>query len=230
MPTSPLTGSRVPDLGYAADVAAIVTNAITDVEGAGIPRFPDTSARAAAYTAWVDAGGTMTDGLHCYVTGIGDQVYFNGGWRLASGLGAHAIQTSGFAANDTEARVTGSSNWTGPLVTGRTYQVAGQGTFSTDTAGNFPEVRLRGARGATPTGTSQVLAVSRGHLPATNRYANANLFGTFGVATTGSHTLSLFLRRLGGAGTVTLGAGDSGIFEYTVTDIGPYESGVPLIP
>lgn len=232
MPTDPLTGSRYPVSGDAPTIWTYIENAVKDLSDNTFPRFASTTARDTAFASWVGAGNAMTSGLHCHVTGIGDQVYSTsaGAWLLLSGQRMHGLQTTSFVANSTEARVTGGTNVTDTLVTGRKYEIKAQGAFDTDVDGNTAELRLRGARSGTPTTTSTVLAISQTTITSTARPNTWNLYGTFGVTVTASHTLSLFLRRFGGSGTVTVGVSGSGVFEYTITDIGPYTSGVPLIP
>lgn len=93
MPNSLLTGTRVPDPGYAADIAKIVQDAIEDIEGTTIPRFGDTAERDAAYAAWVAAGGVLEDGMHC---AVGKDRYRRSGgtWKLDTNNGG----TSGVLA------------------------------------------------------------------------------------------------------------------------------------
>lgn len=80
--TTPLAG-----LPYPGDPATTPPNGPAQiaalaraVEAIGIPSYANAGARNAAYAAWVAAGNTMRDGLHCNVAGI-DQVYRSGKWR-----------------------------------------------------------------------------------------------------------------------------------------------------
>ena len=80
MPTDPLTASRYPSSNAAPNVAQDIQNAVFDLSDNTIPRFATTTARDTAFTAWTNSGGVLVDGLHCHVTGVGDQVRINGQW------------------------------------------------------------------------------------------------------------------------------------------------------
>lgn len=78
--TDPLTGARYPTSGDAAAIATYFQNLANDLSDNTIPVFASTSARDTAFTAWVAQGNSMHDGLHCFVTGLGDQTYVNSAW------------------------------------------------------------------------------------------------------------------------------------------------------
>lgn len=82
MPNSPLTNTRIPDSTYTADIADIVHKAIYDLEGNTCPRFTTTTARDAAYSAWVAAGYTLADGRECYTDDAGFWDHTGGAWVL----------------------------------------------------------------------------------------------------------------------------------------------------
>ncbi|MCU1617206.1 MAG: hypothetical protein JWO98_4746 [Frankiales bacterium] len=100
MPTEPLTGAPYPDLNHDANIAQIVQDAVTGLADATYAGpFATTTARDTAFAAWVAAGNTMRDGLHCHVTGTGDQVYLSGAWKTLpfyrTGAGTYNSNASG---------------------------------------------------------------------------------------------------------------------------------------
>lgn len=81
MPTDPLTSSRYPAGSDSPNIAQYIQNAVTDLaDNTWTGPFATTTARDTAFSTWVSGGGTMRNGLHCHVTGVGDQVYLDGNW------------------------------------------------------------------------------------------------------------------------------------------------------
>jgi hypothetical protein len=79
--TEPLTGARIPTQTDGPLGGLQIANATTDIAPATVPYFATASARDTAFSAWVAAGHTMRNGLHCHVQGIGDMEYAVGtGW------------------------------------------------------------------------------------------------------------------------------------------------------
>jgi len=96
VPTDPLTSSRYPSASAAPNVAQDIQNVVTDLsDNTFAGPFTNETARDAAFNAWVAAGNTMRGGLHCYVNGVGDQVYLSGSWwtipRIQSGKAAASL-------------------------------------------------------------------------------------------------------------------------------------------
>lgn len=82
MPTEPLTGARYPASSAAPNVPQDIQNAVQDLADIGYAGpHASTTARDSAFSAWVALGNTMRNGLHCHVTGVGDQVYLNSNWQ-----------------------------------------------------------------------------------------------------------------------------------------------------
>jgi hypothetical protein len=78
--TDPLTGARYPDSTDSATLWDKIQNAVNDLSGMSVPRFTSTTARDTAYSNWVAAGHTMTDGLECNVSGT-HYIYRSATWR-----------------------------------------------------------------------------------------------------------------------------------------------------
>lgn len=109
MPTDPLTGSRYPASSDSPNIAQYIQNAVYDLADNTIPRFATTAARDSAFAAWVSAGNSMTDGLHCWVSAVGDQVYLSGAW-VTIGNGVPFPQPFGFLlGSGTQAVATGTA-------------------------------------------------------------------------------------------------------------------------
>lgn len=109
MPSSPLTDSRVPDGTYEADVAAIVSNAVTDIESHTIPRFASTTVRDQKYAAWSAATGkAIANGMRCFTTAGGgvEWLRYGGSWiQVFSDAGWDALSpNSPFTATSKGAR------------------------------------------------------------------------------------------------------------------------------
>lgn len=116
MPNEPLTGARYPAASAAPNVPQDIQNAVMDLADNTIPTFVTSTARDAAYQAWVAAGGAMRDGLRCYVsTDAQFQNYEDGSWRMEKYAGAISLpgtpiintSTSGGIPNNTVTTVTG---------------------------------------------------------------------------------------------------------------------------
>jgi hypothetical protein len=81
VPNDPLTSSRYPAASAAPNVAQDIQNAVTDLaDNTWAGPFATTTARDTAFSTWVSGGGTMRNGLHAHVTGLGDQVDLDGNW------------------------------------------------------------------------------------------------------------------------------------------------------
>lgn len=79
--TDPLTGARYPTATNAVSVPQDIQNAVNDLsDNMFAGPFSSASARDTAFSAWVAQGHSMIDGLHCFVSGLGDQTYANGAW------------------------------------------------------------------------------------------------------------------------------------------------------
>lgn len=82
MQIEPLTGARKPEQTDGPLGGLQISNAVTDLapKVLGGP-FATASARDTAYASWVTAGNSMRDGLECWLTGTGHQVYTSAhGW------------------------------------------------------------------------------------------------------------------------------------------------------
>lgn len=79
--TDPITGARYPGSADAPNVNQDLQNLANDLSPLTHPYFTSTASRDTHYSSWVSAGGTMRDGLHCHVQGVGDQTYLSGSWR-----------------------------------------------------------------------------------------------------------------------------------------------------
>lgn len=166
------------------------------------------------------------------ITGIVDERPWtdpSGGPRGILG-GGH--QTSTQSANSsTQVRVVGNTNQSKTCYTGRAYQVDWDSTAQTDTPGANAAVNIYGAAG-TAAGTSDVLLTSRGvPLDAVGGPGARGLamHNCFTVATTGQKTVSAYLSRAAGSGTVTI----SGQIHLEIRDIGPASvltGDYPVIP
>lgn len=82
MPTDPLTAARYPASSANPNVPLDIQNAVNDLSSTTIPRFSTTTARDAAYSAWVSAGHAMTNGLFCVVAG--QLMEYRGTWQLVN--------------------------------------------------------------------------------------------------------------------------------------------------
>lgn len=131
MPTEPLTGTPYPAASAAPNVPQDIQNAVAGLaDNTFAGPFASTTTRDAAFAAWVAAGNTMRNYLHCTVTGVGEQVYLSGAWR------------------NTTVAVTGGRLWT--------FARSGnaQDTFA---SGSFVVVQSDTISGA-PAGTFQVIS------------------------------------------------------------------------
>lgn len=104
MHTDPLTGARYPDSTDAPNVSQFIQEAVNDLSDQVVPRFTTAAARDSAYTAWVAAGNTMTNGLVCTVGG--ELQCYRGAWKTQGGTlyrrvtaTATGTLTSGTTAN-----------------------------------------------------------------------------------------------------------------------------------
>lgn len=86
MPTDALTGSRYPASSNVPNVPQDIQNAVFDLSDNTIPYFTSTTARNTAYSTWVTQGGTMRNGLQCYVNSVGPMIYELGQWRNLTGV------------------------------------------------------------------------------------------------------------------------------------------------
>lgn len=81
MPTSPLVSARYPASSSAPNVNQDIQNAVYDLEDNLLAGpFATTTARDSAFSSWTALGNTLRDGLHCWVTGIGEMIYLSGAW------------------------------------------------------------------------------------------------------------------------------------------------------
>lgn len=101
MLTEPLTGARKPEETDGPLGGLQISNLADDLAPDTIPYFTTASARDTAFSNWVSAGHSMRNGLHCYVSGIGDQVYVSGSWQKlvptqpTRGIAAFTLDNSG---------------------------------------------------------------------------------------------------------------------------------------
>jgi hypothetical protein len=77
-------------------VSQDIQNAVGDLaDNTFAGPFASTTARDSAFSAWVGAGNAMREGLHCHVSGVGDQVFVGGNWmtrpRIQWGKAAASI-------------------------------------------------------------------------------------------------------------------------------------------
>jgi hypothetical protein len=100
VPNSPLTNTRIPDSTYTTNPPQDIHNAVYDLEVNGCPRFTTTTARDAAYSAWVAAGNTLANGRSCWTDDSGFWDRIGGAWllRLAQPTSGILSLTSGWAA------------------------------------------------------------------------------------------------------------------------------------
>jgi hypothetical protein len=94
VPTDPLTASRYPGLNSSPNIPQDIQNAVWDLADNTIPRFATTTARDAAYAAWIAAGHTLASGMHCTVGGA-LQVYRNG-WKPAGETLVREVDNTAF--------------------------------------------------------------------------------------------------------------------------------------
>jgi hypothetical protein len=80
VPNDPLTAARYPASSANPNVPLDIQNAVNDLSSTTIPRFATTTARDAAYSAWVSAGHSLTTGLFCVVAG--QLMEYRGSWQL----------------------------------------------------------------------------------------------------------------------------------------------------
>ena len=79
MHTDPLTAARYPDSTDVPNVAQFIQNAVNDLSDQSVPRFASSAARDSAFTAWVAAGNTMTNGLMAVTSG--QLQMYSGTWQ-----------------------------------------------------------------------------------------------------------------------------------------------------
>jgi len=107
VPTDPLTSSRYPAGSDSPNIAQYIQNAVVDLADNTVTGpFATTTARDAAFTAWTAMGNSMRDGLECYVTGVGKQVYRNGAWRSTVALQAGAVTANITSSTFSQGNVT----------------------------------------------------------------------------------------------------------------------------
>lgn len=167
----------------------------------------------------------LTDGHGIPDVGIG------GVWRPTSSLiDASPISTAATSAVSTDTRVTTTAaNRTLALKAGRLYQVTFSALMDADVASGG-EARIRGKAGATPVAADTCLCMGAAQVTNPGRPQNVWMSGHFGVVASGNVTLSLFLRRLAAAGTITIsGTAGSGIMDLDVHERGPYVAGFPQL-
>jgi hypothetical protein len=150
---------------------------------------------------------------------IDERVWVNPGGEAPRGIVGGGHQTSTQSANSsTPVRVVGNTNQSKTCYTGRAYQVDWDSTAQTDTAGAVCAVNIYGAAGGTA-GTSDVLLTSRGvplDTPGGPGARGLAMHDCFTVASTGQKTVSAYMFRAAGSGTVTI----SGQIHLEIRDIG----------
>lgn len=214
MPTDPLTTSRYPSASAAPNVNQDIQNAVLDLaDNTYAGPFATTTARNTAFTAWVAAGNAMRDGLHCHVTGVGDQVYLSGAWRTAS-----SGVTSGRYWNIPR---TGNASDTPPY-TADTYVSVHTGTVSNAPEGGFLVTsRLVISNTANITGYQRLVvnSVTVGSDPRADTIGTSRMVfvQTVGVTHPGGNlNLIAYYRAASGSPTVW-----SQGTEFTVAYLGP---------
>ena len=240
MPDSPLTDSRVPDGSYAADIASIVTNAITDIESYACPRYDSSNERDLAYTAWQAATGrSIEDGMSCWVADhYEDRI--DGAWTeraSSTGLVAFKSNEDAAAGSISEARIPGGHNIPGTrLVPGRSYEAIAKGWVQATGADGAVILKLRARRGDIPTTSSAVVGDDLVYMHATGTggragfRAGAGSLFQVGTASTAWHIHLFGTRNAGVSMSSWQVVPDSrGVHSIAVYDRGPAHPNIPTI-
>lgn len=209
MDTEPLTGARKPEQSDGPLGGLQISHAVDDLAPLTDPYFATTSARDTAFSNWVAAGHTMRDGLHCYVSGIGDLVYQGGQWlpaeRLNMVLAGEQTSTQS-SASSTQARIVGFTNLTGTFYSDLLYEWKWSSLGQADTVGAVLSIIAHGRSGSSAASTDTVLAQGAIPFQATGGPGAQTLEFSelFTVLNTGTYTISAYIARAAGTGTVTV--------------------------
>lgn len=241
--TSPLNGLPCPDDSSPND-PPIHFQALNDaLDDRLLPHFPTAADRDTAFSNWVAAGGVMRNWMQCTVDNLGLQQYFGGAWSTVLTpsmypLGLIKTATSSAAtgtAAAAEQRLTGPQNIGGiALSAGRTYEVVARGNVQSSgpSAGAILAVRVRAAKGATPTTTSAAVAGAQPYVPTSTAAGAVSWIagGEFQVGVSGSDwQIHLFGTVLSVATAMTVTPDARGVISISVYDRGPATSDVPAI-
>lgn len=92
--TEPLTGNTIYQQTDAPLGGQQAGTVVTQFAPLVTPRFSSVSARDAAFQSWVTAGNAMRDGLQCFVSGVGHQLFTSAhGWVTVYDGSSPAKQT-----------------------------------------------------------------------------------------------------------------------------------------
>lgn len=176
----PLTGATIYDNSDAALGGQQSGDVVTDLAPFTIPYFATNAVRDTKFAAWVAAGNTMRNGLHCNVAGH-DQVYRDGKWRPVGPAIVMSVRNVGghpLAANDwttipfgnedvdtANAHATGSERFVAPQ--DGIYVASAQVSFTFSTASPLSyrglRIRKNGLTGQLPGATTLLPVAANGY-------------------------------------------------------------------
>lgn len=209
MQTEPLTGARKPAQSDGPLGGLQISNAVDDLAPVTVPYFATASARDTAFANWVAAGHAMRDGLHCYVSSIGDLVYQGGVWLPAQRLGmvmAGEQTSTQSSSTSTQARIVGFTNLTGIFYSDLLYEWGWSSLTQTDTISAVISIISHGRSGSSAASTDTIVGTGGNPFTATGGPGAQTLQFSelFTVSATGTYTISAYISRAAGSGIVTV--------------------------
>jgi hypothetical protein len=213
-PCSAITYAELTDI---PNMQTATQNLALSLDTKVIPKFATSTARTSAIVSPVDGQmcyRTDTKWLECYSTATST-------WKVLVPDGPRGIVARGNRTTNS----TGTTTETGVLklavsvVAGRAYNVlVNPGAYTSTVANDVIGGRLRYTTdGSAPTTSSTILAQGSSMEPATVQQASP-IFAKYLPATSHTFTVTLFVARTGGTGTVSLTANPD--IDILIEDVG----------
>jgi hypothetical protein len=233
VPTDPLAAVRYPDLTYAPNIPADLQKLIQDLVVNGVPKSATTSARDTAYTAYVAAGGTLADGRTCETDDAGYWTRLNGAWVGMYGIRAVGVSTTTQTANPGPTRLVNGLLINAYLKPGHAYTVKiGLRVWSTVSGDAASAVARLTLGGGTAVPGDPGVTWATADITSSGSANLYNLMGTgkpFQVTTAGTYTVSIWLSRTNGTGTLTGTFTGSGEMTCELYDVGVATTNMTVI-